>query len=238
MPNRSHALAALAAGAAVLAVPAAASAAAPSIIAGPVKVKAYSMTVFASKGGLSVSLFRRAGKSSQFHSYNAAQGVKVKVARNLGSGSVKAPLGKYGSVKLKLHASGALRRTQIPKGCTGKPGHSRIGTLTGTFKLKADSGRYFGTIKEKSLPAQVIRGGTLKCQGGNGGGNPGGGSPNSTILSRSVAGAGGDFTSFLVSRTNGKVLESVTRSESPSATIARAPGTGPARSSAASTATR
>jgi hypothetical protein len=218
MSPRSHALAALAAGAAALAVPAAASAASTTVVAGPVKVKAYSMSLVASKGGLSVTLTRRAGKSSQLHFYSVARGVSVKVPGSLSGGTIKASLGRYGKVKLKLRASGKLRRGVIPKGCTGKSGRSRSGTLTGTFKLKADDGRYFGTIRQRKLPAQAIRGGTLKCEG-TGGGKPGqGGTPKTTMLSRSITGGDGGFTSFVASRTGRRVFETVTRTESPAAT--------------------
>jgi hypothetical protein len=218
MPSRTHAFAALAAGAAVLAVPAVASAApAPSVVAGPVKVKAYSMSVVASKGSLSVLLSRRAGTSNQTHIYSASQGVAVKVNKALTAGTVTAPLGAMGTVKLKLHGAGALRKGTVPKGCTGTPGKSRAGTLTGTFKLQADGGRYFGTIKKGKLPAQVIKGGKLNCQAPGGGTPTPGGSSGSTLLSHSIT-EGDQLTSFSAIRQGGKVSESVTRIDSRAAT--------------------
>lgn len=217
MPTRSHALAALAAGAAVLAVPAVASAGTPSVVAGPVKVKAYSMSLVASKNSMSVILTRRAGKSTQSHIYGATRGVKVKLARNLSSGSVKASLGKLGTVNLRLHGSGALRKSKPPKGCTGKAGRARQGKLSGTFKLKADNGRYFGTIRKGALPAIALNSGKLECEGTGGGtGNPGG-SSGSTTLSRTMS-DGDETTSLIVTRHKGKVSEFVTRIDSRAAT--------------------
>jgi hypothetical protein len=218
MPSRTKALAALAAGAAVLAVPAAASAAAaPTVVGGPVKVKAYSMSVVASKSGLSVVLDRSAGTATQNHIYSASQGVAVKVNKALTKGTVTAKLGTQGSVKLKLRGTGPLRRGTVPKGCTGTAGKSRAGVLTGTFKLKADGGRYFGTIKKGKLPAQVIKGGKLDCQSTPGGGGTPGGSTGSTLLSRSMT-DGDQLTSFTVVRHGSDVTESATRIDSHTAT--------------------
>jgi hypothetical protein len=218
MPTRSHALAALAAGAAVLAVPAAASARTSTVIAGPVKVKAYSMTLIASKNSMSAILTRRAGKSNQSHVYSASKGVKVKLARNLSSGSIKASLGKLGTVNLRLHGSGPVRKSKPPKGCTGQASRSRQGKLSGTFRLKADNGRYFGTIRQGSLPATALDAGKLTCQGtGDGGTGSPGGSSGSTTLSRTIS-DGDEFTSLVVTRHKGKVSEFVTRIDSRAAT--------------------
>ena len=60
------------------------------VISSPIKVKAYKMSVVASDNTLSTSLLRSAGSSSQTHYYSASQGVKVKVAKSLASGT--APL--------------------------------------------------------------------------------------------------------------------------------------------------
>lgn len=217
MPNRSHAVAALAAGAAVLALPAVASAAKPTVVAGPMKVKKYDMTLVASSGSLSVQLNRRAGKASQMHLYSTSQGVKVKVAGDLGSGSVAAPLGPLGTVKLRLKATGPLRTSAPPKGCTGSRSKSRTGVLSGTFSLAADGGRYFGTIKRRSLAATIIKGGKLSCttKGTPGGG--GGGKPNSTSLSRTQMN-GSEMTTYSATRQNGKVTQSVMRMDDQSAT--------------------
>jgi hypothetical protein len=213
MPSRSQAVAALAAGAAILALPAAASAAGPTVVAGPVKVKDYKMTVVASGGSLSVSLNRTAGKATQTHLYSTAQGVKVKIPGSLASGSVKAPLGPLGSVALQLRATGPLRSSGVPKGCTGTGGRSRAGVLTGKLSLKADGGRYFGTIKAKSMKAQVIKGGTLDCTPS---GTPGK-TPHATTLTRAQTN-GSEMTTFSAVKQAGKVTQSAMRMDDPAAT--------------------
>jgi hypothetical protein len=175
------------------------------------------MSVVASSSGLSVVLNRSAGQATQNHIYSASQGVAVKVDKALTKGTVTAKLGSQGSVKLKLRGTGALRRGTVPKGCTGTPGKSRSGVLTGTFRLKADGGRYFGTIRKGRLPAQIIKGGKLDCQSAGGGNGAPGGNPGSTLLSHSQI-DGDELTTFSVVRSAGKVTESATRIDSRAAT--------------------
>jgi hypothetical protein len=217
MPNRSHISAALLAAAAVLAAPAVASAAGPMVIAQPVKVKAYKMGVVASDNMLSVSMIRSAAGSNQTHFYSASKKVKVKIASSLASGKVTAPLGAYGKLKLKLKGTGPLKRSAPPKGCTGSKSRSRAGVLSGTFKLKADGGSYFGTVKKTSLPVTVIKGGTIKC--GTTTGTPGtpGGTASSTVLSH-IHMDGGQMTSYYASKAGGKVTQSVLRMDDSAAT--------------------
>ena len=121
--------------AAALAVPATASAASGgSIVAGPLKVKDYAMTVVASDGSkdsMSVMFTRRAGDASQTHYFTFAKGVKVTTNRSLSAARIKGSLGQYGKVDLKLTAPGSAKRGTTPKGCTGKAGTLRRGTLKG-----------------------------------------------------------------------------------------------------------
>src|SRR5215218_3560481 len=179
--RRAAHLAAICAAAAV-AVPATASAApGASIVGGPLKVKDYSMTVVASDGAtdsLSVMFTRRAGKATQTHFYTFSTGVNVTASRISGS------LGKYGKVDLKLAGLGAAKRGVTPKGCTGKAGSARRGTLKGTFKLVADT-TYFKTISKKSLKGQLSRAGKLNCSGGGNGGGNGGSTSGATTLTSS-----------------------------------------------------
>jgi hypothetical protein len=112
-------------------------------------------------------LHRTAGKASQMHSYSFSQGVTVKAKGS--SASIKANLGRYGKVNLKLTGAGAARKGVVPKGCTGTAGKSRAGTLRGSFKLVADS-TYFKTVSAKSLKGQLVKGGKLTCDGTSGGG--------------------------------------------------------------------
>lgn len=165
---RTPALAALCA-AGLLTVPAAASAAGSTVVAGPLKVKDYTMTLAATDGSsdsLGVMFSRTAGKASQLHSYSFSQGVTVKATRK--SASIKGDLGRYGRIDLKLGGVGAAKRGVVPKGCTGTTGKSRAGTLRGSFKLVADR-TYFKTVSAKSLKGQLLKGGSLKCDGSSGG---------------------------------------------------------------------
>jgi hypothetical protein len=165
---RTPALAALCA-AGLLAVPAAASAAGSTVVAGPLKVKDYTMTLTATDGSsdsLGVMFSRTAGKSSQLHSYSFSQGVTVKATGK--SASIKGSLGRYGKIDLNLRGVGAAKRGVVPKGCTGTTGKSRAGTFRGSFKLVADS-TYFKTVSAQSLKGQILRGGSLKCDGAAGG---------------------------------------------------------------------
>ena len=161
---RTPALAALCA-AGLLAAPAVASAAGSTVIAGPLKVKDYEMTVTATDGAtdsLGVMFNRTAGKASQMHTYSFSQGVTVKATAK--SASIKGSLGRFGKVDLKLRGVGAAKQGVVPKGCTGTAGKSRAGTLRGSFKLVADS-TYFKTVSAKSLKGQLVKGGKLTCDG-------------------------------------------------------------------------
>jgi hypothetical protein len=152
----------------LLAAPAAASAAGSTVVAGPIKVKDDTMTLTASDGAtdsLGVMFNRTAGKATQMHSYSFAQGVSVKTTAK--SATIKGSLGRFGKVDLKLRA-GAAKKGVVPKGCTGSPGKVRGGTMRGSFKLVADS-TYFKTVSAKSLKAQIIKSGALKCDGSGGG---------------------------------------------------------------------
>ena len=171
-----------------VALPATASAASPaSIVAGPLKVKGYSMTLTATdaaKDSMSVMFVKRAGKASQTHFYSFASGVNVTSSRISGS------LGKYGKVDLKLAGVGAAKRGITPKGCTGKAGTVRRGALKGTFKLVADS-TYFKTVSARSLKGQVARGGKIDCAGGGGNGGANGDTAGATTLTATKTDADG-----------------------------------------------
>ena len=169
MTLRTTALAAVCA-AGLLTVPAAASAAAPTVMAGPYQVKDYDMTVIGTHGspGLSVMFTRTAGDAVQSHMYSFASGAIVKVKGT--KASIKADLGAYGAISLKTKKLGKARKGVVPEGCTGSAGKSRGGTLSGRFELLADT-TYFQTVSTKKLKAQVLKGGKLEC-GGTPGGTP------------------------------------------------------------------
>jgi hypothetical protein len=202
----------------LLAAPAAASAAGSTVIAGPVKVKDYAMTVTASDGAsdtLGVMFHRAAGKATQMHSYSFSQGVKVKAKGR--SASIKADLGRYGKINLKLAGAGAARKGVVPKGCTGNPGKARAGTFRGSFKLVADS-TYFKTVKAKSLKGQIAKGGALKCDGGGDGSGGGGPAKASTTLSVNLQQSGGMLMFSAHKAAGGAVTQQAMRMDEAAAT--------------------
>jgi hypothetical protein len=218
MPLRRTAGAALAA-AGLLAVPAAASAAS-SVVAGPIKVKDYQMTLVAGDNGkkdtLSAILTREAGKSTQMHLYSFANGVSVKVAGS--NAKISAGLGRYGTVKLAMKG-GSVTKGTVPQGCSGSPGRTLKGTLKGKLRLVADR-TYFKTIKAGSLRGLVSAGGSLKCQPTTGGGGGGGQTGGLTLSAMRQAGGGMTMLN-VVKGPGGGVLQQVTRMD-PSAQAAPA----------------
>ena len=161
MTLRSTAIAAACA-TGLLAVPAAAGAAAPTVMAGPYTVKDYDMTVMGTHGSpaLSVMFTRTAGDAVQSHMYSFASGATVKVKG--AKASIKAQLGAYGAISLKTKKLGKARKGVVPAGCTGSAGKSRNGTLAGSFELAADT-TYFRTVSARKLKAAVLKGGKLEC---------------------------------------------------------------------------
>ena len=133
MTLRTTTLAAVCA-AGLLTVPAAAGAAAPTVVAGPYAVEDYDMTVVGTQGspGLSVMLTRTAGDAVQSHIYSFAAGATVKVKG--AKASIKADLGAYGAIALKTKKLGKAKRGVLPAGCTGSAGKSRSGTLSGSLR--------------------------------------------------------------------------------------------------------
>lgn len=195
MHSRTCGLAALCA-VVLLAVPGAASAATPTtVVAGPLKVKDYSMTVTAADGSsdsLNVMFNRPAGKASQLHFHSFTRGVKVTTSASMAAARITANLGRYGKIDLKLTGAGVAKRGVVPKGCTGRAARMRAGTLKGSYRLVADS-TYFKTVSAKRLKAQLFEGGSLKCEAtGNGDGT--GGTRGATRLSSTIQGSDGMLT--------------------------------------------
>jgi hypothetical protein len=191
MTLRTTALAAACA-AGLLAAPAGASAASSTIIAGPLKVKDYSMTISGTSGSSSVdvSFTRTSGKAMQMHSYSFASGAAVKVKG--AKASIKADLGAYGKIDLKAKLGGKRNGT-VPAGCTGSAGKTRTGTLKGTFKLAADT-TYFNTVATSKLKAMVLRAGKLECGGGSGG------TPKAPTMLMATKQDGGAMLSFYATK--------------------------------------
>jgi hypothetical protein len=239
MSTRAAAVAALCA---AVALPTTASAASgASVVAGPIKVKDYQMTVVgsdAAKDSLSVMFNRTAGKATQSHFYTFGQGVTIKANKSLSTASIKGSLGKYGKIDLKLRGVGAVRKGTAPKGCTGKAGTLRTGTLRGTFKLNADTS-YFRTVSAKSMKAQLAKGGKLTCDGaGNGAG--GDGTTGSTMLTSTQETSDGMLLLSVTKDATGAINQQAMRTDDATATapasimhLINAPGTGAAFAPAA-----
>jgi hypothetical protein len=210
MTLRTPLLAAVCA-AGVLAVPAAASAA-PTVVAGPLKVKDYEMTLMGTAGSpnLTVIFNRTSGQASQMHSYSFASGATIKAKGK--KASIKADLGAYGAVDLKVKKLGAARRGVVPKGCTGSAGRSRAGTLRGSFRLVADT-TYFTTVSAKRLKAQVLKSGKLEC--GSTGGDP---TAGPTTLTATLDGPAGMLMFSAVKDADGSVTQQAMRMDAEEAT--------------------
>lgn len=178
----------------LLAVPAAASAAG-TIVGGTLKVRDYKLTLVANNQGkkdsVAVMFTRVAAKSTQQHLYIFDKGVKV--TGNAISGS----LGRYGSINLRLQNTRSLKKNKVPKGCTGKPGKARAGTLVGKFRLVADK-TYFRTVTASQMPGTASSTGAFSCGGGGsaGGGGDGAGGGDATqgpMLMHSAVSGGANF---------------------------------------------
>lgn len=154
------------------AVPVSASAA-TTVVAGPLKVKGYNMTLIgadAKKDTLTVMFSKAKGKASQQHMYQF--GTKVKVTKT----SISAKLGRFGSVNLRLtNARNASGKSKLPKGCTGTVGKTKTGKFRGSLKFVADR-TFFRTVKAKTLNGVVSSSGKLDCSGSGSGKAKGDGS--------------------------------------------------------------
>lgn len=210
--NRSTTLVAAIAASAVLAAPAGASAAGSTVIAGPLKAKGYDITLTATDGGASdsfaVNAVKTAGGSTQMHAWSFNSGVAVSVKS--GKATIKGSLGRYGAIKATINA-GRSGKGAVPKGCTGTPGSTRVGTLTGATKLVLDS-TFFKTITPKALKAQIVSGGDLQCSGGS---QPS--QSNGLMLSHSAEGPDGTLMLSII-KDGGKVTQMAMRSDTASAT--------------------
>lgn len=158
---RARALAAVV----VAMAPGVASAGQVAVVLGPVRVRAYELTAVAYPGAahqppaLIIYLTRLAGgrvllgglgpavpRFVQSHSFLAIRMVGVRVSGGLGSGRVRARLGRYGQVDLRFSGTLAHRRSCFAR--------QHVGRAVGTFRL-IPGGRYFGTIKLRELSSVV-----------------------------------------------------------------------------------
>jgi hypothetical protein len=213
MPRMNrYSMAAGLAAVAALAVPTAAQAAG-TLVAGPVKAKGYAVTITATDGSsdsMSVNAIKRSGRSLQMHSWSF-DGVKVSIKGN--KATLKGSLGRYGKIDARVVAGRKAAGT-VPAGCTGKPGSARKGKLTGRTKLVLDT-TFFKTLAPKSMPAQLLKAGTLDCSGN--GGNGGGGTPESGLTLTSSATDAAGTLMVNVAKAGDKVTQTVMRMDAAAA---------------------
>jgi hypothetical protein len=150
-----HPLSAAAALSVVAAIAAApASAAQPhAIVAGPIAVKGYELSVIGLAGDptLTVMLEKDHGTTTQAHIYSVRTGVHTTTKR------IRANLGALGSIDLRLTAK---RTRHLPAGCRGAEQH--VGTWTGSLRLVPDT-TFFQTITARRLPGAVLKDQFLEC---------------------------------------------------------------------------
>jgi hypothetical protein len=182
-----------------------------SIGFGNLKVHGYKLSgsVSKSKEGpspgtqLFLTLTRNEGNSTQTHSFFWSKDVKLKLAKDLSGGQVKADLGNFG--KLKMHFA-PTRDAKTPgpgKGCKGKDGKTRKGQVEGTFKFVPDKD-FFGKVKADAIKATAARTPSRTCKSPGTGGGPPGGQP----VSLSTTGAGD--LNFFADKQGGKVTQTAT----------------------------
>ena len=177
-----------------------------TLVAGPLKAKGYDVTLTATDAGgadtFSVMAVKASGGSQQMHSWTF-KGVNVSIKG--GKATLKGALGSYGKVDSTVNA-GRTARLSVPKGCTGSGGTARAGVLTGKTKLVLDSS-FFRTIAVKSVKAQILGAGDLRCAGS-------GAATKGLMLTTSVDGAGGQLLVSLVKDGAG-VTQQVMRNDPP-----------------------
>ena len=101
---------------------------------------------------VTVNLNRTSGKATQSNQYSFFGGVHFSGSKKLNSGHFTAKFAKNrGSLNMSFHPKGSSFTVHAPAGCRGK-GTAHRGTLSGSFKIKADK---LGTIKVKSIPATM-----------------------------------------------------------------------------------
>ena len=106
---------------------------------------------------LAITLRRTTGNVMEAHSYSfTLTSAAVTVSPDLSSLTLNSgrQLGKFGLLQLTFSHPGMPSAATPTPGCTGGHWQTRRGRLVGKIRFVAD-GRYFGTILESSLPADV-----------------------------------------------------------------------------------
>ena len=161
--HRGHAFVAIVLGAALVWPAAAGAQGTLTLTIGPLAVKQYVMTVIPECGrggcGASMRLSRSIGHSVESHEY-AATKATVRVS-SLRSAHETASFGSLGRLDMTFQPSSATK-PKLPSGCRSTGRKTSIGTVKGSFSLKADSG-YFKTVSATKLPAFITSNGTVSC---------------------------------------------------------------------------
>jgi hypothetical protein len=128
--------------------------------AGPLSVRGYAMTLdvarFQGSATLDVTFTRKTADVTQSHDYAFTRHVRLTAPRGLRTGRLRADLGALGTVDLRFRRTGAIHLTKQLKGCGGPKPRRRLGRVTGTFRLAADS-TFFGTVGAHRLRAAETR---------------------------------------------------------------------------------
>jgi hypothetical protein len=146
----------------LVALPAAPARAADSfrLHAGPVSVRGYAMTLdvatFKRTATLDVTFTRKTADATQSHDYAFIRRVRLTAPRGLRTGRLRADLGALGRVDLRFRRTGAIHRTKQLPSCAGPKPRRRLGRLSGTFRLVADS-TFFGTVRAHRLRGALTR---------------------------------------------------------------------------------
>lgn len=105
---------------------------------------------------LIVNLNKTSGSATQKNQYTFDKkgAVQIKTDKNFAKETVKATFpNNDGKLNMTWSPKGSIYTAKVPKGCQGKGGKARKGTLKGTFKLKA--GGKIGTVTVSSIPATL-----------------------------------------------------------------------------------
>jgi PKD repeat protein len=155
------------------------------------------------RGGASFTLARGGAANRESHSHFSLPMGKLKLGKNLSSGSWKSDFGSVGKVNLKFRPTKALRSVKPFKGCKGPNSQSRVGKVSGS--LKVDMGAYFKTVKLKSARAVAAKSPQRECDFTEGG----------TGADAVSLFAGNEGASFNASKSGGKVTQQMFVSDGP-----------------------
>jgi hypothetical protein len=159
----------------------------------PFVYKGYSWSLTVTDGGasgadtLTLSATKRAGKALQTHSYSFSSGVSFTVIGKLASAKLTGSLGPFGTLKAFFKATGPLKKSGPPPGCTGPNSTGRAGALSG-FGLVADT-TFFKRVAKQLIHATLSLPGTGQLSCGVGAAGPPPKTPGSTSLLVTQTGA-------------------------------------------------